>query len=84
MVTFTRTFSSSLCPLFFTFLPNNSTSKTMKNAFYFIKIAIFVLEIFKYLYFFPSFRHIPDSKGQMKGNNYDVMNWLASISGSDF
>ena len=56
----------------------------MKNAFYFIKIAIFVLEIFKYLYFFPSFRHIPDSKGQMKGNNYDVMNWPASISGSDF
>ena len=44
----------SLCPLFlsiFIFSPNDSPSKTMKNAFYFILKALFVLEIFKFLYF---------------------------------
>ena len=34
--------------------PNDSPSKTMKNAFYFIKKALFVLEIIKFLYFRPS------------------------------
>ena len=36
------------------FSPNDSPSKTMKNAFYFIKKAIFVLEIIKFFYFHPS------------------------------
>ena len=45
---------SSLCPLFlsnFYFSLNDSPSKTMKNVFYFIEKALFVLEIFKFLYF---------------------------------
>ena len=38
----------------FIFPPNDSPSKTMKNAFYFIKKALFVLKIIKFLYFRPS------------------------------
>ena len=34
---------------FFTFSPNDGPFKTMKNVFYFIKKAIFVLKIFKFL-----------------------------------
>ena len=33
----------------FIFSPNDSPLKTMKNVFYFIKKALFVLEIFKFL-----------------------------------
>ena len=33
----------------FVFPPNDSPSKTMKSVFYFIKKALFVLEIFKLL-----------------------------------
>ena len=39
---------------FFIFSSNNRPSKTMKNVFYFIQKALFVLEIFKFLYFCPS------------------------------
>ena len=35
----------------FYFSPNDSPSKTMKNVFYFIEKALFVLKIFKFLYF---------------------------------
>ena len=35
------------------FLLNDSPLKTMKNGFYFIYKALFVLEIFKILYFHP-------------------------------
>ena len=38
----------------FYFWPNDSPSKTMKNVFYFIQKALFVLEIFTFLYF-----HLP-------------------------
>ena len=38
----------------FIFSPNDSPSKTMKNAFYFIKKALFSLEIIKFFYFCPS------------------------------
>ena len=38
-------------PVIFYFLTNYSPSKTMKNAFYFIEKALFVIEIFNYLYF---------------------------------
>ena len=34
---------------FFIFSPNDSPLKTMKNVFYFIKKAFFILEIFKFL-----------------------------------
>ena len=37
--------------LFFFFLQNDSPSETMKNVFYFIKKALSVLKIFKFLYF---------------------------------
>ena len=50
----------------FVFSPNENLSKTTKNVFYFIKKALFVLEIFNFLYFFPFFPHFPDSKRQMK------------------
>ena len=33
----------------FIFSPNDSPSKTIKNAFYFIEKALFVLEILKFL-----------------------------------
>ena len=39
---------------FLIFAPNDSPSKTMRNAFYFIKKAFFVLEIIKFFYFRPS------------------------------
>ena len=35
----------------FYFSPNDSPSKTMKDVFYFIQKALFVLKIFKFLYF---------------------------------
>ena len=35
--------------LFFVFSPKDSSSKTMKNAFYFISKALFILEMFKFL-----------------------------------
>ena len=35
----------------FYFSPNDNPSKTMKNVFYFIKKALFVLNILKFLYF---------------------------------
>ena len=35
------------------FPPTDSPSKTMKSGFYFIKKVLFVLKIFKLLYFFP-------------------------------
>ena len=38
----------------------------LKNVFYFIYKALSVLEIFKFLYFSPSFALFPDSEGQME------------------
>ena len=40
-----------LVSVFLFFSPNGSPSKTMKNAFYFIKKTLFVLEIIKCFYF---------------------------------
>ena len=62
------------------FLPNDSPSKTMKNVFYFIWKALFVLNIFNFLYFFPLF-FFPVShcfRGWSKKNLkvYDVINCL--------
>ena len=42
---------------------NDSPSKTEK-CFYFILKALFVLKIFRFLFFSASFPHFPDSKGQ--------------------
>ena len=38
----------------FIFSPNDSPSKTVKNAFYVIWKGLFILKIFKFLYFCPS------------------------------
>ena len=48
------------------FSPNGSILKAMKNAFYFIWKAVFVLKLFKLLEFFPFLSHFSDSKGQMQ------------------
>ena len=62
----------------FIFSPNDSSSKTMENVFYFIQNALFILEIFNLLYFFPFlstlFRH---KMTNGSGIIYDDMNWLA-------
>ena len=53
----------------FIFSPNDSPSKTIKNVFYFIKKAPFVLEIFKFLYFFPFLCPFQTRKDKRKWNN---------------
>ena len=39
----------------FIFSPNDSSSKTMKNTFYFIKKGLFILEIFNFVFLSFSF-----------------------------
>ena len=51
------------------FLLNDSPSKLIKNDFYFIQKALFVLEIFN---LFVTF-----SLSFLNGIIYDAMNWLA-------
>ena len=52
---YSRTFKVNACVHYFyqifIFSPNDSSSKTMKNAFYFIQKAHFVPKIFIFLYF---------------------------------
>ena len=63
---------------FLFFSPNDSPSKSMKNAFYFIEKALFVLKIFNFLYFFPFLSTLSRHKSTSgSGIIYDVMNWLA-------
>ena len=45
---------------FLFFLQYDSPSKTIKNVFHFTEKALFVLETFKFLKFYPSFPHFPD------------------------
>ena len=60
------------------FSPNDIPLKTMKNVFHFIEKALFVLEIFKFLWFFPFLSTLSRFKTTNgSGINYDVMNWLA-------
>ena len=47
----------------FIFCLNDSPLKTVGNVFYFNQKGLFVLEVFKFLKFFP-FPRFPDSKGQ--------------------
>ena len=56
---------------FFIFSPNESPLKTMKNVFYFIKKALFVLEI-SFLSTVSRFKRTNGS-----GIHYDVINWPA-------
>ena len=55
---------SHLCLLFFMFPPKKSISKIMKNAFNFIKKALFALEVFKFSKNFPFLSTFPDSKSK--------------------
>ena len=58
--------------------PNDSPLKTMKNVFYFIEKALFVLKIFKFLWFFPFLSALSRFKrANGSGIIYDVMKWLA-------
>ena len=50
----------------FIFSPNDNPLKTMKNVFYFIWKALFILQIFNFLWLFPSFPHSLDLKGQIE------------------
>ena len=43
-------FKTCVCYSLF-FSPNDIPAKTMKNAFYFIRKAVFILKIFKFLFF---------------------------------
>ena len=60
--------------------PNDSPSKTMKDVFYFIEKAVFVLEIFKYLYchlpLFLSVSHCLRAWFKINRKVYDVINCL--------
>ena len=59
----------------FIFSPNDSPLKTMKNVFYFISKALFVLEIFRFLHFFPFLSTLSRFKRTNgRGIIYDVMN----------
>ena len=57
------------------FYPNYSSSKTMKNVFYFIWKARFVLEILKFLYFrLPLFFLLSAIALELDLKLYDVIN----------
>ena len=63
---------------FFIFSPYDSPLKTIKNVFYFIQKALFILEIFKFLWFSPFFSTLSRFKRTNgSGIIYGVMNWLA-------
>ena len=60
---------------FFIFSGNGSPLKTMKNLFYFTRKALFVLEIFKFLYFFLFLSTVSRFKRTNEsGIIYDVIN----------
>ena len=76
-------FKACVCYFYqiFIFSPNDSPSKTMKNAFYFIKKALFDLQIIKFFYFRPSLLFLPVGhcfRGWLKINLkvYDTINCL--------
>ena len=63
---------------FFIFSSSDRPSKTMKTVFYLILKALFIHEIFKFLYFFPFLSTLSRFKrSNGSGIIYDVINWLA-------
>ena len=69
-------------PLFFIFIfifsVNGSPLKAIKNVFYFIEKALFVLEIFNFLLFFPFFSILSRFKRTNRSQMIsDAMNLLA-------
>ena len=76
-------------PKIFIFAPNDSPSKTMEATFYFIYKALFVLEIFNFLHFCPSYLFLPVDhcfRGWSKINLkvHDVINCLNKNSITHF
>ena len=64
--------SASFCQIFI-FSPNGSTSKAIKNIFYFIEKALFILKLLIFsLSTLSRFKRTNRS-----GIVYDAMNWLA-------
>ena len=62
----------------FIFSVNGSPLKAIKNVFYFIKKALFVLEIFNFLLFFPFFSTLSRFKRTNRSQMVsDAMNVLA-------
>ena len=62
----------------FIFSSSDRPSKTMKNVFCSILKALFDLEIFKFLYFFPFLSTLSRfQRANGSGIIYDVINWLA-------
>ena len=62
----------------FIFSPNDRPSKTMINVFYFTQKVLFVLQIFKFLYFFPFLSTLSRFiRANGSGIINDVINWLA-------
>ena len=70
----------------FIFSPIDSPAKTMKNTSYFIKKALFVLEIIKFLYFHPSlfFFHCFRRWSKINLKVYDTINCLNKNSITHF
>ena len=76
--------NSEVCPTLFTYVwffsPRYSPSKSMKNAFYFIWKALFILEILKFLYFclslFVPVGHCFIGWSKINLKVYDVVNCL--------
>ena len=63
----------------FFFSSNDSPSKTIKNVFYFIERALFILDIFNFLRFFPFLStHFRFKKTNRSGIIYDT-NSLADV-----
>ena len=57
---------SAIFYLIFVFSPNDSPSGTMKNVFISSKKLFLFSRYSNFCNFFPSFPHVPDSKGQME------------------
>ena len=57
-----------MCLLCFISSLNDSPLKTMKNSFYFIEKALFVLEICRFLHFYPPFFGLPAVAGRVLWN----------------
>ena len=63
---------------FYFFSKRQWLSKTMKNVFYFIQKALFVLKIFIFLWFFPFLSTLSRFKSANgSGIIYNAINWLA-------
>ena len=67
------------------FLATESSSKMMKNAFYFTSKALFALKIFKFLsWHFGNVAKQLEKKDKVNFKSYDVTAWLTNNCNTDF